>query len=116
MDGPSSQRVLPMTAAADPNVRVPAVAGSFYPGDADALTRDVRDRLTRAARTPRRHLALLAPHAGYVYSGDLAALAFADTVVPRRVIVLAPNHTGLGRRGALWARGAFSLPGGPIPI
>src|SRR4051794_22887771 len=105
-----------MTAAADQNVRHPAVAGRFYPGAADELARDVRDRLSRAKRILRQHLAVMAPHAGYVYSGDLAALAFADTIVPRRVIVLAPNHTGLGQRGAVWAEGAFVMPDGTIPV
>jgi AmmeMemoRadiSam system protein B len=103
-----------VAAAADR--RAPAAAGTFYPEDADELQRDVAYRLARAARNPRRHLALMAPHAGYVYSGDVAAKAFADTDVPQRVIVLAPNHTGLGKRGAVWAKGAFVLPGYEIPV
>jgi hypothetical protein len=41
---------------------------------------------------------------------------FADTVVPRRVVVLAPNHTGRGARAAVWARGAFALPGDSVPV
>ena len=97
-------------------VRAPAVAGRFYPGDAATLATDVDARLSRAARTPRRHLAVLVPHAGYVYSGDVAAKVFADTAVPRRVIVLSPNHTGEGERGAIWPRGAFAIPGSQIPV
>jgi AmmeMemoRadiSam system protein B len=96
--------------------RAPAAAGTFYPADGGELYRDVGERLARAARTPRRHLALMAPHAGYVYSGDVAAHAFADTEVPARVVVLAPNHTGSGRRGAVWDHGAFAMPGGDIPV
>ncbi len=100
----------------NPELRPPAVAGRFYPDDADALAADVEARLARAGRTARRHLAVMAPHAGYVYSGNVAGVVFADTVVPARVIVLAPNHTGRGRPGAVWSRGAFALPGGALPV
>jgi AmmeMemoRadiSam system protein B len=97
-------------------LRAPAVAGRFYPGDASELERDVDQYLRRAGRTPRPHLAVMAPHAGYVYSGGVAGVVFADTEVPRRVIVLAPNHTGRGRPGALWPDGAFVLPGARVPV
>jgi AmmeMemoRadiSam system protein B len=97
-------------------LREPAVAGRFYPGDASELEREVAGHLARAARTPRPHLAVMAPHAGYVYSGGVAGVVFADTEVPRRVIVLAPNHTGRGKPGAVWPDGAFLLPGARVPV
>jgi AmmeMemoRadiSam system protein B len=68
------------------------------------------------AGTPRRHLAVMAPHAGYVYSGGVAGTVFAATEVPRRVVVMAPNHTGRGARGSVWSRGAFGVPGATIPV
>jgi MEMO1 family protein len=107
-----------MTSASDR--RRPAVAGRFYPGEPAALDEEVKRRLAEGASpaAPRRRLAVMAPHAGYVYSGGIAGRVFAATEVPRRVIVLAPNHTGRGRvdSGAVWTRGAFELPGFAIPV
>jgi MEMO1 family protein len=90
-----------------------AVAGKFYPDDPTTLDADVQ-RYLAAAGPARRRIAVLAPHAGYVYSGGVAGRVFGATEVPKRVVVLAPNHTGRGRLdgGAVWARGAFELPGG----
>lgn len=102
--------------AADGDLRAPAVAGRFYPANAATLDRDVKRYLQASGRAPRRHLAVMAPHAGYVYSGAVAGAVFADTEVPARVVVLAPNHTGRGRPGALWPAGAFLLPGGEVPV
>jgi AmmeMemoRadiSam system protein B len=51
-----------------------------------------------------------------VYSGPIAGKLFAATEIPRRVIVLAPNHTGRGERCAVWSRGAFVLPGDLVPV
>jgi MEMO1 family protein len=96
------------------DVRPPAVAGRFYPGDGPGLERQVA-QLMPAGRA-ERHVAVMAPHAGYVYSGGVAGAVFADTEVPRRVVVLAPNHTGRGARGAIWTRGAFALPGASVPV
>jgi hypothetical protein len=98
------------------DVRAPAVAGRFYPGEAAALEAEVARLLGAPSRTPRKHLGVVAPHAGYVYSGGVAGRVFADTEVPARVVVLAPNHTGRGRRGAVWARGALALPGCAVPV
>jgi AmmeMemoRadiSam system protein B len=99
------------------DVRQPAVAGRFYPGRAEELRADVAKYLGGAApRGGSRHLGVVAPHAGYVYSGPIAGKIFADTAVPRRVVVLAPNHTGRGARIAVWPRGAFALPGDEVPV
>ena len=99
------------------DVRQPAVAGRFYPGGADELRAEVVKLLGgEPTGGGRRHFGVVAPHAGYVYSGPIAGKIFADTIVPRRVVVLAPNHTGRGARAAVWARGAFALPGDSVPV
>ncbi len=99
------------------DVRQPAVSGRFYPGRAAELRDEVIKYLGGAATGGgHKHVGVVAPHAGYVYSGPIAGKLFADTVVPRRVIVLAPNHTGRGARAAVWAKGAFALPGDRVPV
>lgn len=96
-------------------VRPPVVAGQFYPGDPASLRAEVARRLgDTSAATPA--LGAMAPHAGYVYSGDVAGATFARLAVPRRVIILGPNHTGRGTPVAVAAAGAFRVPGGEIPI
>lgn len=101
-------------------VRPPAVAGAFYPADAKELTSMVDAMLERAS-TP--HLdglvrALVAPHAGYVYSGEVAAHAFKVVANQRyRTIVLLGNSHREGFYGAaVCARGAFRTPLGDVPI
>lgn len=102
--------------------RPPAVAGAFYPADASALStmvhellRDARPSLTNAA--PR---ALISPHAGYIYSGSVAAHGFA-TLRPQthpisRVVVACPTHR-VGIRGvALPGVDALATPLGEIPV
>src|SRR5262245_3109939 len=98
------------------NIRQPAVAGRFYPADPARLQREVGDLLRAGSSAPRTAVAVMAPHAGYVYSGGIAGKVFAGVDVPDRVILLCPNHTGLGRRIAVVTDGAFRLPGGDVPI
>lgn len=101
----------------DDSIRNPAVAGRFYPDEPAALRREVERHLGEAGgAAPRPALAVMAPHAGYVYSGGVAAQVFAGVEVPERVIVMAPNHTGRGQRVAMVAGGAFRVPGADIPI
>jgi len=75
-------------------VRKPAVAGAFYPADPKELRSMVSKMLAAAGRPARPALAIIAPHAGYVFSGPTAATAFAglegETI--RRVILLGPSH------------------------
>jgi AmmeMemoRadiSam system protein B len=98
-------------------IRRPAVAGSFYPADPESLRAAV-DSLAEG-RTPKdnpRPRALLVPHAGYVYSGRIAARTYLYGALPQRMIVLGPNHTGLGEPIALQAGGAWRTPLGDAPI
>ncbi len=95
--------------------REPAVAGRFYTDDAAALARQV-DRFLAASGPRVRARGLVAPHAGYVYSGAVAGAVYARVEVPPRVIVLGPNHTGLGKAAALWPDGAWRLPTGDVPV
>jgi len=95
--------------------RPPAVADRFYPGDPRALRRELERCLVRDVEpVPARMI--LAPHAGYVYSGALAGRTWSHVHVPERVLLLCPNHTGRGARRSLWPGGAWDTPDGPVPI
>ncbi len=91
------------------------MAGRFYPGDPARLGDDVA-RLLGDKPAERDAYALMAPHAGYVYSGGVAGATYARVRVPSRAVVLCPNHTGLGVRRSLWGSGQWQMPGGAVPI
>jgi hypothetical protein len=98
-------------------VREPRVAGRFYPADPSRLREAVLAHLSAApSGSPRTHKALIAPHAGYIYSGQVAGCAFAQTTVPERVIVLCPNHTGHGSRRSCWGDGRWRIPGAAVEV
>jgi AmmeMemoRadiSam system protein B len=101
--------------------REPAVAGRFYRGDPGALALEVKTLLGapdgRAAAGKVRAVGVVAPHAGYVYSGAIAGAVYGRLELPGRAIVLGPNHTGLGSPAALWpAGGGWRTPLGTVPV
>ena len=101
--------------------REPAVAGLFYPGEAGELSNAI-DQLLEAQQTRPGSMpkALIAPHAGYIYSGPVAASAYASLLPHRdrysRVVLLGPSHrvalSGLATSDA----GAFRTPLGDVPL
>ena len=95
--------------------RMPAVSGQFYPGTAAGLSRALLT-LTRegTARVPA--IGVVAPHAGYVYSGAVAGEVFSSIQVPGRAVILCPNHTGIGEDAAIMSHGAWRMPWGDVPI
>jgi len=95
--------------------RKPAVAGQFYPGTEKSLTDEV-NRYLKTDSKPVRAIACVAPHAGYIYSGGVAGRVFASVEVPKRCIVLCPNHTGMGASAAVWTQGSWEIPTGTIPV
>ncbi|AGA32983.1 protein of unknown function DUF52 [Thioalkalivibrio nitratireducens DSM 14787] len=104
-------------------VREPAVAGLFYPDDPAALRREVRALMSGAtAPAPERPApkALIAPHAGYRYSGPVAASAYAALGAAvahiRRVVLLGPSHRVPFRGIAATGAGAYRTPLGAIPV
>jgi AmmeMemoRadiSam system protein B len=104
----------------DTRIRRPAVAGSFYPADATELSRTVDallDRVRAGAEEPRP-VALVAPHAGYVYSGPVAAEAYARVrgLEVRRVILLGPAHFVPLRGMAVPGTTAWETPLGAVPV
>jgi AmmeMemoRadiSam system protein B len=102
-------------------VRPPAVAGTFYPGGAAALKRTT-DRLLAGARhsTVSMARAIIAPHAGYVYSGPIAAEGFAAVRLlggtVRRAVVIGPAHYVSFRGIAAPSSAAFATPLGEVPV
>ena len=96
-------------------IRQPAVAGLFYPSHPEELERDVR-KFLGAAVEPGPAVGAVVPHAGYVYSGPVAGAVYARVTLPRRAIVLCPNHTGLGAPAALDPSDAWRTPLGDVPL
>ncbi len=101
-------------------VRSPAVAGMFYPSSPTALRQVVAQHL-EAARPPTltRVRAVIAPHAGYIYSGPIAAFAYkvlAQQPAPKRVYLMGPAHRVPFTGVALGAYAGFATPLGTVPV
>ena len=96
-------------------VRQPAVAGQFYTGDADELRAEL-NVFVPSTGGGEKVLGIIAPHAGYVYSGAVAGEVYGAVSVPRDVIILGPNHHGIGARAALYPEGEWITPLGAVSI
>ncbi len=95
-------------------LRPSAVAGQFYPDDPLRLRQDVLSYMPE--RDKQSAIGIVSPHAGYVYSGGIAGETFAHVLVPDTVVVLGPNHYGLGAPLALWQGEGWESPLGPVSI
>lgn len=95
--------------------RAPAVAGRFYPGHPDELRAMIQGYLEPNA-APQKALLAVCPHAGYVFSGAVAGQVLSRVAIPGRVMVLGPNHQGLGQRAALMSRGSWRTPLGEVAL
>lgn len=98
-------------------IRPPVVAGQFYTSDPRELQEQIL-RFYHDANTQDKIKArgVLAPHAGYIFSGATAARAFAAVKIPENVILLGPNHQGRGARAAVYASGAWDTPLGEVGV
>jgi AmmeMemoRadiSam system protein B len=97
------------------SIRMPAVAGRFYPANAEKLLQELEGFLPLDP-SPIHALGCVAPHAGYVYSGSIAGAVYSRIAVPRCCVVLCPNHTGLGPPLSIMSSEAWQTPLGSVPI
>ena len=110
-------------------VRHPCQAGAFYEGTPEALKRQIENcfasrlgpgKLPEVAKNgPRRVLGLVCPHAGYVFSGPVAAHAYYELAVdgkPDTIVIFGPNHTGYGSGLAIMNEGVWRTPLGDVEV
>jgi len=101
-------------------IRKPAVAGTFYPADVRILSQQVKEFLSRAKKEniSGEVIGLISPHAGYMYSGQVAAYAFKLLEGKKFdvVVVVAPSHRAYFRGASVYDRGSYETPLGLVPV
>jgi AmmeMemoRadiSam system protein B len=98
-------------------LRLPAVAGQFYPADPRELTRLIRKFSAEDPGVKKtRARACLVPHAGYIYSGGVAGAVFARMILPKQILVLGVRHSPIGEDLAILSEGAWRTPLGDAPV
>lgn len=98
-----------------PKMREPVVAGQFYPAAAEDLKNNL-ESLTGRPSKPEEIKAMVMPHAGYVYSGRVAAATMASANLKSRYIILGPNHTGMGSEFSLACQEDWRTPLGRAKV
>ena len=96
-------------------VRHAAVAGYFYKGSPEGLRKQVSEFVTPAAMR-KKAIGIVVPHAGLIYSGSVAGAVYSRIELPDTIVLIGPNHTGLGAPVSLMAEGAWETPLGVISI
>jgi len=107
------------SAGGNPASRQPAVAGTFYPADPKELAKMIDGFLAKAAPPPLENVvALVAPHAGYQYSGPVAAYSYALLKGRKfdRVVVIAPSHYEAFDYSSVYDGAAYATPFGQVPV
>lgn len=96
-------------------LRSPAVAGRFYSADPERLRIQVEQCIEKIPhRQPAR--ALVCPHAGLIYSGPVAGAVYSRIQIPDTLLIVGPNHTGLGPPVSVYGEGGWTMPNGTVPI
>ncbi len=98
-------------------MRQPAVAGRFYSGTPKSLAREIDKLLPSAGHesTKEEAIGVVSPHAGYIYSGELAAKTLSSVEIPETVIIIGTNHSGTGAPVAL-STSNWEMPFGSVPV
>ncbi|MCQ9207908.1 MAG: AmmeMemoRadiSam system protein B [Omnitrophica bacterium] len=96
-------------------IRKAQAAGQFYPASASGLDKQIKQLIEENAEREDA-LGLLSPHAGYIYSGKVAACCFSRIKLTKTVVILGPNHTSLGAPFSIVSSGRWQTPLGNVEI
>lgn len=96
-------------------IRKPAVAGQFYSASSSALLKDVQ-RYIEPSAIREKVIGILSPHAGFMYSGAVAGVVYSRIILPHTIILIGPNHTGMGKPISIMVRGEWEIPTGTLKI
>jgi AmmeMemoRadiSam system protein B len=95
--------------------RRPAVAGQFYSASSSGLEEEVRQYLSPSEK--KEHvIGMVSPHAGLMFSGAVAGAIYSRIELPHTLILLGPNHTGLGKAISIVSSGEWEIPSGDFTI
>jgi AmmeMemoRadiSam system protein B/AmmeMemoRadiSam system protein A len=102
------------------NIRESVIAGSWYPGDPSQLTKDIKGYLARvpAQKMAGELIALIAPHAGYMYSGQIAAYSYKLLEGKHYdiVVIVSPSHHAYFKGASIYPSGGYRTPLGICPV
>lgn len=96
-------------------IREATVAGQFYPSSVAQLKRQIASFLSEE-KQESEVLGCMLPHAGYVYSGRVACQTLNAVKIKQKIVLLGPNHTGLGKAFSIMTEGAWQTPLGEVKI
>jgi AmmeMemoRadiSam system protein B len=96
-------------------IREPVVAGQFYPASAAQLKAAIKTYIAEEAEK-EDVIGLVAPHAGYIYSGPVAGAVLSRVQIKGSVILIGPNHTGQGAPYSLMSSASWRTPLGKVEI
>jgi AmmeMemoRadiSam system protein B len=95
--------------------RKPYVAGQFYPSNPEHLKKQLAS-LCPEVEKKEDAIALISPHAGYIYSGNVAGSLYASVNLKDTFIILCPNHSGMGEKCAITSQGSWTIPLGEVSL
>lgn len=96
--------------------REPAVAGMFYSSEREVLQKEISSFLSDGVKNKQKHLGVMLPHAGHVYSGATTVKVLENVIITDSVVILCPDHYGLGDGISVYDKGQWATPLGSIDI
>ena len=97
-------------------MRKAVVAGTFYPKNKTELKEQLKKFFSNSSTQTKKTNAVIAPHAGYIYSGKTAAKSYSFLEKAETFVLIGPNHTGLGEEISIYPEGKWATPLGEIEI